>query len=81
MKIYVTQYCLAHGIKEYDAEQTDIPGLMRVPDEKGGTHAWVHKPHWYDTLDKALAQAECMRNEKIDSLRRKISHLEKIKFV
>ena len=79
MKAYITQYALSRGIYEIEAKATSFDYMIR---ECGGLHIGVtyHKPHWHETREAAIEQAEKMRVKKIESLKKQIEKLEKLKF-
>lgn len=81
MKVYITKYALTHGIDEYDDAIvcTDI-NVKMISVQKKGYKYHFHKPHWHETKEEAIAQAEKMRQKKIASLKKQIVKLENLKF-
>ena len=81
MKVYITQYALTQGILEQDAElctQTnDTMIRVKIPNS---FDVFYHKPFWYEDKQEAINHAEALRNKRIQSLKKSITKIEKIKF-
>ncbi len=80
MKVWITKYALTQGIKENEANVcSDVSDEMIVV--KGiGLYGYFHKPYWHTDKQEAIKHAESMRLKKIDSLKKQIAKLEKLKF-
>jgi hypothetical protein len=81
MKVFITKYALTKGILEKEVERTSISD--RMVNEVGNGTRWrqsYHKPHWHETKEEAVKHAEEMRVNKIDSLKKQITKLEKKDF-
>ncbi len=78
--VFVTQYALSGGIKEY--ELVNVDGGMAVVNSEGGLNGkqYFHGEGWHCTRAAAVERAEEMRLAKIASLRKQISKLEKLRF-
>lgn len=87
MQIWVTKYALTTGIAEYTRNEKwtrleDFANRMVTvedpPAPNGVSH--FHKDEWHTTKEAALTRAETMRVAKIESLKKQIQKLEKLKF-
>lgn len=76
-KVYITNYALTDGIKEYPAELTE-PGTALVVTKYNTWH--FPKGKYFLTLEDAKKDAEKIRLKKIDSLKKQIEKLEKMEF-
>lgn len=78
MKVYITKYALTRGIFEIDADV-----LINYPDtvhsNKYGFFDGENK-EWCRTRETAVSRAEEMRLKKIESLKKQIEKLERMKF-
>lgn len=85
MKVWITRYVLSEGIKESEAE------LCLDVDETGNTikckiglgiEYYFHGEgkNWHKTKESAIKKAEEMRQKEIDSLKKQIQKLEKMRF-
>lgn len=77
MRVWITKYALSVGIQEKEVE--DCGGRM----VKGpGTFEYFHGEgrEWHRHREPAVERAEIMRENKINSLRKNITKLEKMKF-
>lgn len=79
MKVYITKYALTQGIIEKEVELNTISNNM-VSEHKSAYHQSYHKPFWYLTKEEAIAHAEILRKRKIESLKKSITKIEKLKF-
>lgn len=79
-KVWITKYALTKGI--YEAEVNDSQADEgRVLILKGGHYyGSIYSPHWHKAKESAIAQAEKMCTKRIESLKKQIAKLEKIKF-
>jgi hypothetical protein len=80
MKVYITKYALTRGIideKEVEICK-NIPNMVEC--REAFFHDYFHKPDWHETKEEAIKRAELMKNKKIESLKKQIQKLEKIKF-
>lgn len=78
-KIFVFKYALTKGIMEVDAkiEQGAYEEYAQVKDWIG--FIWLNRDYVH-TKEEALKKAEDMRLKKIESLKKQIVKLEKMKF-
>lgn len=86
IKVFLTKRALTEGIKEVEARVYDISkDVAEVSNTIYGGLAWKEYYHgegkdWHRTLESAKARAEIMRTKKIDTLKKQIDKLEKMKF-
>lgn len=81
MKAYITKYALSEGIQEVDAELcTGISETMIKYTLLGCYPQHAHKGEWFDSKEKAIADAESRRLRKIESLKKSIKKLEALRF-
>lgn len=79
MKVWITKYALSKGIKETEVKQSNsFPEIVHGKDLYDSYHG--EGKEWHRTKESALARAEEMRKKKIDSLRKQIEKLEKLRF-
>jgi len=80
MKIYITKHILTQGIIEKDGEILDGYDGRMV--EIGGlnSHEYYHKPYWHLTKEEAIEHAIKLKANKINSLKKQITKLEKLTF-
>jgi len=79
MKVWITKYALSRGIFEMDVRSQSEDGKAVYG------KAWDQCFHgqgieWCKTKTEAIAIAEGMRQKKIDSMKKQIEKLEKMKF-
>lgn len=83
-KIFITKYALTYGIKEIEAKITpfDREGgkTAEYAREPGGYNSYVIGNEAFRSLGEAKMKAEEMRKRKIESLKKQIAKMEKIKF-
>lgn len=87
MKVWITKYCLTHGIEKIEAEisSTDGDMIKRIKD-KGISgfqcDEYYHgkNKEWHITKDSAIKKAEEMKSKKIESLKKQLQKLEELKF-
>lgn len=78
MKVYITKYALTKGIYEAEAEESNnFPGMITTKD-----YSYFHGEgkDWTRTKETAIVRAEEMRLKRIESLKKQIEKLEKLKF-
>ena len=84
MKVYITKFALTHGMAEGEAELWDNGNGDTVKMLHSGPvfakDQLVYKPNWHETIQDAVERAEVMRRNKIKSLHRTITKLEKMVF-
>jgi len=80
MKVWISKYALTQGIFEMDAEQSEnFPEMInRVGNHIETYH--VEGRDWHLTKEDAIKKAEEMRLKKIESVKKQLSKLEKLKF-
>lgn len=74
-KVYI-KYGLTEGIIIVEAE-IYRNGKIYVPGQYGGSY--YNEKEWSENLDDAIAAVEQMRLKRIESLKKKIAKLEKLK--
>lgn len=77
MKIWITKYALTRGIIEREVEDR---GDGIVKDDSSYITSYYHKKDYCLDYESAIAKAEEMRKKKIESLKKQIEKLEKMKF-
>ena len=85
MKVWITKYALSEGIKEVEAElclDTDKTGNMIKCELISGFNSYFHGEgrDWHKTREAAIKKAEEMRQKKIESLKKQLQKLEKMRF-
>ena len=75
MQVYITKYALTRGIIATEAEKCDPTDMISTKD-----YYYQHKPHWHESLQDAIAQAEKMRLKKIASLEKQLKKIKEISF-
>lgn len=83
MIFYITKYALTQGIIEIDTDTLDsyrIDGGYLTTFDENFAPATFRTGEWYSTKSFALSDAEHRRIKKIESLKKQIEKLEKIKF-
>lgn len=80
MKVYVTKYALTKGILEREGELTGIPDLIKVKQDGFINHDYFHKGQWFTDPEEARKKAYEMLANKIKSVKKSLSKLEKMKF-
>lgn len=84
-KVYITKYALTAGITENEAEvkpscYNDSIYYASVVDNYGGFTSYRVGTDAFYTLEEAVNNAEKKRLKKIESLKKQIVKLEKLKF-
>ena len=78
MKVYITRYALSTGIIETDdAEICSNISEDMISSKKYG---YFHGNDWHKKKEDAVLRAEVMRIKKIESLKKQIEKLDKMKF-
>lgn len=76
MKVFITKYALTSGIKETEVTPIrDFPNIVKF-----NSHNYIHKPFWHENEKDAINHAENIRTKRIESLKKQITKLEKLKF-
>lgn len=78
MKVYITKYALSTGIIETDDAEicSNISGDMISYKNYG----YYRGNDWHKKKEDAVLRAEVMRIKKIESLKKQIEKLDKMKF-
>lgn len=77
IKAWVTKYALTSGIEVVEGVVNhDISSKMFT----WGQWSNAHRKDWHRSEQEAMARAEQMRQQKIESLRKSIKKLEALKF-
>lgn len=74
--VWITKYALTKGIYEKEVQETNFKDMVSVPNSIES----FHKPHWHESKEEALKQAETMRAKRIISLKKEVRKLEDLKF-
>lgn len=80
MQVFITRYWETAGIIEKDVELTGSADMVKSTDPKDVYSPYFHLPDWHQTRKEAADFADKKRLQKIDSLKKKISKLEAMKF-
>lgn len=80
MKVYVTKFALTKGILEKEVSISSTSENMVVEIINEVYYSYYHKPYWYEDKAEAIKFAEEMKVRKIESLKKSILRLEKLKF-
>lgn len=83
MKVFITKYALTQGILEREAEKATENETITVVERenKYSFMTYYHKNEWFDNLTDASLHAEEMRKKKIESVKKQLAKLEKMKFI
>ena len=79
MKVWITKYALTNGIKEIECEDCKN-GAVKETGNPLPTFYHGEDREWYRTKESAIQKAEEMRQKEIDSLKKQIDKLERIRF-
>lgn len=78
MRVWITKYALTQGVLQMDGFMQSKSCPTMITNKK-----WVcetyHKPFWYDNQYDAVAHAETMRQIKLESLKKQIDKISKLK--
>ena len=86
MKVWITKYALTSGIEEIDSDKVsrlsidDCGYLTFVRSKVGYCMEGYTKNDYKLDKDSAVAKAEEMRQKKIESLKKQIEKLERMRF-
>lgn len=80
MKIWVTKYALTSGIFVRPDAEISEDGRMATVRSGPRLPEHYHGNDWHPTEQAALAHAERMRANKIESLKKQIGKLEALRF-
>ncbi len=82
IKVWITKYALSKGILEFNAEPNGDMTYIRALNERFGFETYYHGEgrEWHRSEDEARARANRMVRDKINSTRRQLARLEKLKF-
>ncbi len=78
MKVYITKYALTKGIIE--TEDAEICYNISENMIRSKKYGYFHKNDWQATKEGAVLRVEVMRIKKIESLKKQIEKLDKMKF-
>lgn len=79
MKVWISRYALTKGIYEIEAEEIS-PGDVMNLGKCSWDNEYYHGNDWHRTKQAAIDRAEEMRRMKIQSLKKQLDKLEKLKF-
>jgi hypothetical protein len=84
MKVWITKYALTQGIIETDGQRGSCypENCIAIMTHKNG-HKYeqgFYSTEWHESLSDAINQAEKMRNNRIDSLKKQAKRLESLRF-
>lgn len=79
-KIYITKFALSTGIKEVELTREYKVDNMKFVYVKGKYSSYKIGSEAFISKEDAIKQAEIMRLKKIESLKKQIKKLEKLKF-
>lgn len=79
MKVWITKYALTDGIIEADAESCGT-NIASVSWDNGTRCTNLYWKECYLSKEYAIKKAEEMRQKKIESLKKQIKKLEKMRF-
>ena len=79
MKVWITKYALARGIKEIECEDCGN-GAVKEIWNPFPTFYHGEDSEWHRTKECAIQKAEEMRQKKIESLKNQIEKLEGMRF-
>lgn len=79
MKVWITKYALTDGIIEVEGEQDRLTYGF-VATEGAFRNEWFNRRDCFTSRTSAIKKAEEMRQKKIESLKKKIDKLERIRF-
>ena len=79
MKVWITKYALTKGILEIECVKIGDAGVREVGNSFP-TYYHGEGNEWHRTKESAIKKAEEMRQKKIESLKKQIEKLEKMRF-
>ena len=80
MKVWITKYALTRGIIETYGELTSSNSVSILNWDLSLPTNWFYKGDWHSDKESAVKKAEEMRQEKIESLKKQIEKLERMRF-
>ena len=87
MKVWITKHALTQGIEEIDSNQVkefEMTDAGYLYFRRNGKYSYTteiySQKEWHRTKESAIQKAEEMRQKKIDSLKKQIEKLEKMRF-
>lgn len=80
MKVWITKYALTKGIIETEAKLTSKDSVSVTEFDPRLEMHWFYKGDWHKDKESAIKRAEEMRKKKIESLKKQIKKLEKMRF-
>lgn len=87
MKIWITKYALTQGIEEIDLNQVkefEMTDTGYLCFRRNGKYSFAteiySQKEWYRTKKSAIKEAKEMRQKKIESLKKQIKKLGKMRF-
>lgn len=80
MKVWITKYALTKGIIEADGELTSSDSVSILNRGLSLPTHWFYKGDWHSNMQSAIMRAEEMRQKKIESLKKQIKKLERMRF-
>ena len=79
MKVWITKYALTDGIIKLEAEQDRLTYRFVVTDGVF-RNEWFNRTDCFMSRTSAIKKAEEMRQKKIESLKKQIEKLERMRF-
>ena len=79
MKVWITKYALTRGIFEMEVKSQSKDGTAVYGKAWDDCYRGEGK-EWHRTKESAIQKTEEMRQKKIDSLKKQIEKLERMKF-
>lgn len=80
MKVWITKYALTKGIIEADGELTSFDSVSILNRGLSLPTHWFYKGDWHFDKQSAIKKAEEMRQNKIESMKKQIQKLERMRF-
>jgi predicted nucleotide-binding protein (sugar kinase/HSP70/actin superfamily) len=80
IEAWITKYALTQGIRKVDAILCSDVSEKMISTVNNGYTEYYHANEWFLTREEAVAQAEVLRTRKIESLKKSIQKMEKLKF-
>lgn len=86
MKVWISKYALTTGIFETEVERceassnNDNSDMVKAMEGRSSIYYFGEGKDWHLTRDEAIIKAEEMRFKKIESIKKQLNKLEKLKF-
>jgi len=80
MIAWISKYALTSGIFSVEAEVCSTSPTMIHEQKAKMMSSFYHKPHWHNTKEEAIVQAEKMRKKKVASLEKQLNKIRKMTF-